>query len=406
VDFTISPRIRDLTSAVRRFLDEAVLPIERLVLERGFGAAGVEIEALRSRVREMGWLAPHMPKEWGGGGLSLLEFAPLSEVLGRSVIGHYAFNVQAPDAGNMELLLHHGSPEQRERWLRPLVAGDIRSCFGMTEPEFAGSNPVWLGTAARREDGHDGDNYVIDGHKWFTSGADGATFCVVMAVTNPDAPSLHARASQILVPTDMPGFEIVQNLPVMGERGEGWMSHAEVRLSGVRVPVANRVGGEGAGFALAQERLGPGRIHHCMRWLGICERAFDLMCERAATRELSPGRPLGSRQIVQEWIAESRAEIDAARLLVLRTAWRIDSQGAAAARDDISLIKFHTAAVLQRVLDRALQAHGALGLTEQTPLAFWWRHERGARIYDGADEVHKTSAAKRILERYGMRREA
>ncbi len=401
MDFSLSPRIRDLTAAARDFLDSDVLPVERTVLERGFGAAGVEIERLRATVREMGLLAPHMPKEWGGGGLSLLEFAPLSEVLGRSVIGHVVFNVQAPDAGNMELLLHYGSPEQRERWLRPLVAGDIRSCFGMTEPEFAGSNPVWLGTTARRE----GNEYIIDGHKWFTSGADGATFCVVMAVTNPDAPSPHARASQILVPVDLPGFEIVQNLPVMGERGEGWMSHAEVRLSGVRVLMENRIGEEGAGFALAQERLGPGRIHHCMRWLGICERAFDLLCERAATRDLSPGRPLGSRQIVQEWIAESRAEIDAARLLVLRTAWKIDSQGAAAAREDISLIKFHTAAVLQRVLDRAIQAHGALGLTELTPLAFWWRHERGARIYDGADEVHKTSAARRILTRYGMRKE-
>ena len=401
MDFSLSPRICDLTAAARDFLDSDVLPVERTVLERGFGAAGVEIERLRAKVREMGLLAPHMPREWGGGGLSLLELAPLSEVLGRSVIGHVVFNVQAPDAGNMELLLHHGSPEQRERWLRPLVAGDIRSCFGMTEPEFAGSNPVWMGTTARRE----GDEYVIDGHKWFTSGADGATFCVVMAVTNPDAPSPHARASQILVPTDMPGFEIVQNLPVMGERGEGWMSHAEVRLEGVRVPVSHRIGEEGAGFALAQERLGPGRIHHCMRWLGICERAFDLLCERAATRDLSPGRALGSRQIVQAWIAESRAEIDAARLLVLRTAWKIDSQGAAAARDDISLIKFHTAAVLQRVLDRAIQTHGALGLTELTPLAFWWRHERGARIYDGADEVHKTSAAKRILAGYGMRKE-
>ncbi len=401
MDFTISEEIRDLTALVRRFLDDEILPVERTVLERGFGAAQVEIERLRSKVREMGLLAPHMPKEWGGGGLSLLDFAPLSEVLGRSVIGHYVFNVQAPDAGNMELLLHHGSEEQRERWLRPLVAGDIRSCFGMTEPEFAGSNPVWLGTTARR----DGDDYVIDGHKWFASAADGAVFCIVMAVTNPEAPSPYARASQIVVPTDAPGFEIVQNLPVMGERGEGWMTHGELRLQGVRVPAANRIGAEGAGFALAQERLGPGRIHHCMRWLGICERAFDLMCGRAAARELAPGRPLGSRQIVQEWIAESRAEIDAARLLVLRTAWRIDREGAAAARDDVSLIKFHTAGVLQRVLDRAIQTHGALGLTELTPLAFWWRHERGARIYDGADEVHKTSVAKRILARYGMKRE-
>jgi acyl-CoA dehydrogenase len=400
MDFDLSPQIRDLAAVVRRFVDEEILAVERLVLERGFGAATHEIARLRSRLRGEGLLAPHMPKEWGGVGLSLLAFAPIGEALGRSVIGHYVFNAQAPDAGNMELLLHHGTPEQKERWLRPLVAGEIRSCFGMTEPEFAGSNPVRLGTTARR----DGDDYVIDGHKWFTSAADGAAFCIVMAVTDPDAARPHARASQILVPTDTPGFAIVQNLAVMGERGEGWMSHAEVRLDGARVPVANRIGVEGAGFALAQERLGPGRIHHCVRWLGICERAFDLMCERAAGRELAPGRPLGSRQIVQEWIAESRAEIDAARLLVLRTAWRIDREGAAAARDDVSLIKFHTAAVLQRVLDRAIQTHGALGLTEATPLAFWWRHERGSRIYDGADEVHKTAAARRILERFGMPR--
>jgi acyl-CoA dehydrogenase len=400
MDFAVSEPIRDLTAAIRRFVDEEILPVERTVLERGFGAAGPEIERLRTRLWGERFLALHMPKEWGGGGLSLLEFAPIGEALGRSVIGHYVFNVQAPDAGNMELLLHHGLVEQKERWLRPLVAGEIRSCFGMTEPEFAGSNPVRLGTTARR----DGDDYILDGHKWFTSAADGAAFCIVMAVTSPEAPKPHARASQILVPTDTPGFEIVQNLAVMGERGEGWMSHAEVRLDGARVPAANRIGPEGAGFALAQERLGPGRIHHCVRWIGICERAFDLMCERAASRELAPGKPLGLRQIVQEWIAESRAEIDAARLLVLRTAWRIDREGAAAVRDDVSLIKFHTAAVLQRVLDRAIQTHGALGLTEATPLAFWWRHERGARIYDGADEVHKTAAARRILERYGMKR--
>ena len=398
MDFTLPPPVRDLAATVRSFVDRHVLAVERLVLERGFGAAAANIEALRDQVRQMGLFSPHLPKEWEGGGLSLTELAPLSEEMGRSLIGHYVFNCQAPDAGNMELLLHFGSPDQRERWLRPLVRGEIRSCFGMTEPEFAGSNPVWLATSARRE----GDEYVIDGHKWFTSSAEGAAFCIVMAVTNPDAPKPHARASQILVPMDAPGFEIVRNIPVMGERGEGWLSHAEVRLTGVRVPVANRIGDEGAGFALAQERLGPGRIHHCMRWLGICERAFDLMCERAATRELSPGQVLGGRQIVQGWIAESRAEIDAARLLVLRAAWRIDREGAQAARDDISLIKFHTAGVLQRVLDRAIQTHGALGITDDTPLAFWWRHERGARIYDGADEVHKTSVARRILERYGM----
>ncbi|HSF38812.1 MAG TPA: acyl-CoA dehydrogenase family protein [Thermoanaerobaculia bacterium] len=400
MDFAIPDRVRTLAATVRRFLDEEILPVERIVLERGFGAASGELARLRSRVREMGLLAPHMPTAWGGGGMAFVDFAHVSEILGRSPLGHYVFNCQAPDAGNMELLLHHGTDEQRDQWLRPLVAGEIRSCFGMTEPELPGSNPVWLGSTARRE----GDSYLIDAHKWFASSADGAAFCVVMAVTNPDAPSAHARASQILVPTDTPGFSLVRNIPVMGEAGEGWMSHAEIRLEGVRVPVANRIGAEGAGFALAQERLGPGRIHHCMRWIGICERAFDLLCERAASRELSPGKPLGERQIVQAWIAESRAAIDAARLLVQKTAWRIDREGAAAARDDISLIKFHVAGVLQEVLDRAIQAHGALGLTDATPLAFWWGHERGARIYDGADEVHKTSVARRILERYGMER--
>jgi alkylation response protein AidB-like acyl-CoA dehydrogenase len=300
----------------------------------------------------------------------------------------------------MELLLHHGSPGQRERWLRPLVAGELRSCFALTEPDFPGSNPVWLGTAARR----DGDGWVLDGRKWFASSADGAAFAVVAAVTDPEAERPHARASLFLVPTDTPGFEVVQNLPVMGERGAGWMSHAEVRLSGVRVPADSLVGRRGAGFALAQERLGPGRIHHCMRWIGICERAFDLLCGRAATRRLAPGEALGERQLAQAWIAESRAEIDAARLLVLATAWRIDREGARAARDEVSLIKFHVAGVLQAVLDRAIQAHGALGLTDATPLAYWWRHERGARIYDGPDEVHKTAVARRILARYGLER--
>jgi alkylation response protein AidB-like acyl-CoA dehydrogenase len=269
----------------------------------------------------------------------------------------------------------------------------------MTEPGFAGSNPVWMGTAARRE----GDDYILDGRKWFTSSAEGSAFCVVMAMTDESALP-HKRASQILVPTDAPGFAIVRNLPVMGEAGEGWMSHAEVQLTGVRVPAANRIGAEGAGFALAQERLGPGRIHHCMRWLGICERAFDLMCSRAAEREISPGEPLGMREIVHAWIAECRAAVDSSRLLVLQTAWRIDREGAQAARDDVSMIKFHVAGVLQMVLDRAIQMHGALGLLDETPLAFWWRHERAARIYDGPDEVHKTSVARRILGRYGMER--
>ena len=401
MDFSVSQRVRDLVAAARELVDGEVVPLEKQVLAHGFSAAQEGLARVRDRVRAAGLFAPHLPTAWGGLGLPLADLAHLAEALGRSFLGHYAFNFQAPDAGNMELLLHHGSPEQQERWLRPLAVGEIRSCFGMTEPERAGSNPVWMGTTARRV----GDSYVIDGHKWFTSGADGAAFCIVMAVTDPSAPP-HARASQIVVPTDTPGFTLVRNLPVMGEAGEGWASHAEIRLTGVRVPVSHRIGGEGAGFALAQERLGPGRIHHAMRWIGICERAFDLMVERAASRELGPGDILGSRQIVQCWIAESRAAIDAARLLVLHAAWRIDRLGAAAARDDVSLIKFHVAAVLQEVLDRAIQTHGALGVTDDTPLAFWWRHERGARIYDGPDEVHKTAVAKRLLAVAGRAVEA
>ncbi|HEX3125743.1 MAG TPA: acyl-CoA dehydrogenase family protein [Thermoanaerobaculia bacterium] len=399
MDFSIPERVREITSSVRGFLDREVVPLEREVFAQGFGAVQENLERLRGQVREMGLFTPHLPEEWGGGGLSLLEFAHVGEVLGRSPLGHYVFNCQAPDAGNMELLLQHGSPEQQERWLRPLARGEIRSCFGMTEPDFAGSNPVWLGTTARRE----GDDYILDGRKWFTSSAEGSAFCVVMAVTDPAA-AAHARASMIVVPTDAYGFSLVRNLPVMGEAGDGWMSHAEVRLDSVRVRVSNRIGEEGEGFALAQERLGPGRIHHCMRWIGICERAFDLMCQRAADRELSPGEPLGTRQIVHAWIAECRAAIDAARLMVLRTAWRIDHEGARAARDDVSLIKFQVAGVLQEVLDRAIQVHGGYGLLDELPLAFWWRHERASRIYDGPDEVHKTSVARRILARYGMGR--
>jgi alkylation response protein AidB-like acyl-CoA dehydrogenase len=267
----------------------------------------------------------------------------------------------------------------------------------MTEPGRAGSNPVWLDARAVR----DGDDYVIDAHKWFTSAADGAAFAIVMVVTDPSAVP-HRRASQVIVPTDTPGYRLVRNIKVMGEAGAGYASHAEVRFDGCRVPVSNRIGGEGDGFSLAQERLGPGRIHHCMRWIGICERALDLTCRRAVGREVAPGVPLGSKQAVQHMIAESRAEIDAARLLILQCARDIDRDGASSAREAVSTIKFFTAGVLDRVLDRALQVHGALGMTDDTPLAYWYRHERGARIYDGADEVHKSAVARRILRRYGL----
>jgi alkylation response protein AidB-like acyl-CoA dehydrogenase len=222
-----------------------------------------------------------------------------------------------------------------------------------------------------------------------------------MAVTDPDAPP-YARASMIIVPTDAAGFVHVRKIPVMGEPGSGWASHSEISYEECRVPVSHLLGEEGAGFVIAQERLGPGRIHHCMRWIGICERAFELMCHRAATRELSPGKPLGTRQMVQQWVAESRAEIDAARLLIQHAAWKIDKESQYAARQEVSCIKFHVAGVLGRVLDRAIQAHGALGLTDDLPLASFWRHERAARIYDGPDEVHKASVARRILKEYGL----
>ncbi len=388
--------VRPLLRALDEFVREELMPLERPFLDHDFDTLLPALEAKRQLARSLGFWLPQISAAHGGMGLSLFEHGLVSEVLGRTILGHYALNCQAPDAGNMEILIEYGTPAQQERFLRPLLDGDIRSCFSMTEPENAGSNPTWLSTTATT----DGDDYIIDGHKWFTTGGDGAAFAIVMAVTDSAAPK-HQRASMIIVPTDTPGFQIVQNTSVMGERGQGWASHAEIRYDACRVPQSNRLGAEGMGFIIAQQRLGPGRIHHCMRWLGICQRAFDLMCRQAALREIAPGQPLAEMGQVQTWVAESRAEIDAARLLVLQTAQQIDRDGAHAARDSISLIKFHVAKVLQDVLDRAIQVHGAMGMTDETPLAFWYRHERAARIYDGPDEVHKRAVARRILGRYG-----
>jgi alkylation response protein AidB-like acyl-CoA dehydrogenase len=398
MDFSESDRVREVRALARDFVRRELHPLEPLVRAQGFAALLPRLQQVRQKARETGLFAAPLPPEWGGAGLPLGEFAHLSEELGRSPLGHWAFNVQAPDIGNMELLLEFGSAEQKERFLRPLARGEIRSCFTMTEPERAGSNPTWLETVAVRED----DAYVIRGHKWFATAADGAAFAICMAVTSPSAEP-HRRASMIIVPTDTPGFELVGNLAVMGHRGGDWASHGEVMYRGARVPAANLLGPEGAGFVLAQHRLGPGRIHHCMRWIGVCERAFDLMCAHAVTRELAPGDVLGNRQLVQEWVASSRAEIHAARLMVLHAAWKIEREGAPAAREEISLIKFTVARTLQRVLDRAIQALGALGMTDDTPLAWWWAHERGARIYDGADEVHIGHVAKAILKRYARK---
>jgi len=398
MDFSESPKVKAVRGIVRAFMEKEVYPLEPALRQQGFAALLSVLKETRERARQTGLWAAHVPEKFGGAGLSLLEFAHMSEELGKSPIGHYLFNVQAPDVGNMELLMAHGTPEQKEKYLLPLVHGEIRSCFTMTEPEFPGSNPVWLGTTARKESGE----WVLRGHKWFASSADGAAFAICMAVTDPDVADPYRRASMILVPTDTPGFTLLGNASVMGDRGGDWASHGEVSYQDARVPLANLLGAEGTGFALAQERLGPGRVHHCMRWIGVCERAFDILCRHVATRELAPGRPLGSKQLVQQAIAESRSEIHAARLMVLHAAWRIEKEGAEAAREEISLIKFTVARTMQRVLDRAIQGLGALGMTDNTPLAWWYAHERAARIYDGADEVHLEVVARRILRRYGM----
>lgn len=391
--------LADILKAVRDFVDAEVIPLEETAKSISYQELLPHLEEKRQKVKAMGFWTPQISEKWGGPGLSLADFGRISEELGRSPYGHFVFNCQAPDAGNMEILIDHGTPAQQAAFLEPLLAGDIRSCFSMTEPEHAGSNPIFMSTTAEK----DGDDYVINGHKWFTSSADGASFAIVMAITNPEAESPYQRASQIIVPTDTPGFHFIRNISVMGDEGEGYFSHAEIRYKNCRVPQTNVLGMEGAGFVIAQERLGPGRIHHCMRWIGICERAFDMMCSRAANRELAPGKPLATRQTIQNWIAECRAEIDAARLLVLETAQKIDDAGAYAARIDVSVIKFYVAGILQKVLDCAVQVHGALGITDDILLSMWFRHERAARIYDGPDEVHKSRVAREILKGYGVK---
>ncbi len=394
----LTDKLKDLLPKIKAFVETELYPLETTEnLAHNFSFVEPILQEKRALVKKAGLWGLHLPEEDGGLGLTLCEFGQISEVLASSPFGHFVFNTQAPDIGNTELMHKYAPKHLKDKYLKPLMDGEIRSCFSMTEPEFAGSNPTRMGTTAVK----DGDDYIINGHKWFTSSADGAAFAVVMAVTNPDA-APHKRASQILVPLDTEGFKFVRNIPIMGHAGDSWASHAEVLYENVRVPQANLIGIEGAGFLLAQERLGPGRIHHCMRFIGIAERSFDLMCKYAASREMAEGVMLGEMQFIQGFIAESRAEIDAARLLVLRTAKNIDEQGAATVRDEISMIKFFTANMMLRVIDRAIQTHGALGMTSDILLSYWYAHERAARIYDGADEVHKTALARGILKDYGL----
>ncbi|WP_422359035.1 acyl-CoA dehydrogenase family protein [Reichenbachiella sp.] len=396
-DLFSTPRVEKLVPKYTRFIEEEILPVEMKLLDISDKDTHENLLVhLRVKAKNSGLWAPHLPQDEGGLGLDLVEFAQVSEVMGTTPFGHYIFNCQAPDIGNMELLESYASTEIKSNFLKPLQEGKIRSCFSMTEPEHAGSNPKYLSTTAIKQDGH----YVINGHKWFTSSADGASFAIVMAVTNPKAESPYERASMIVVPTDNPGFELIRNIPIMGEEGAGYVSHAEIKYTNCKVPISNLIHKEGQGFMLAQQRLGPGRIHHCMRWIGIAERAFDMMCKRAVSRKISSQEVLSDKQTIQNWIAESRTEIDAARLMVLHAAAKIEKQGNKAARVEISSIKFYVANVLQQVLDRAIQVHGALGITDDLILSWWYRHERGARIYDGPDEVHKSVIARAILKDY------
>ena len=375
----------------RAFMDEHIYPNEAAI-EREDNDALALLAELRENARAAGLWAPHVPPEAGGTGLGFLYYACLNEEIGRSAYAQLVFGCQAPDAGNAEILHLFGTDEQKERFLRPLVAGEMRSFFAMTEPDVAGSDPTLLQTRAVR----DGDDWVIDGHKWFSSGADGAGFAVVFAISDPDAEP-HRRGTMILVPADAEGVDVVRPVPVMGHAGRGWNTHCEVRFTGVRVPVANTLGGEGEAFRLAQKRLGPGRIHHVMRWLGQMQRAFELMCRYANEREAFGG-PLAEKGTVQNWVADSAAEIQACRLLTMDTARKIDE--GSEARVEVALLKVYAANILVEVIDRAIQVHGARGLTDETPLARMAMNARAARIYDGPDEVHRMTAARRILKSF------
>jgi acyl-CoA dehydrogenase len=397
MDFEPSDRCKLIAEQLERFMDEQVYPNEALAAQQ-IEASGDPhhfpeiVEELQGKARALGLWNLFLPDTEYGAGLTNAEYAPLCEIMGRSEIAPRVFNCAAPDTGNMEILAEFGSEEQKRRWLRPLLDGEIRSCFSMTEPEVSGADPTALRCRARR----DGDAWVVDGHKWYTSGAWGAAFAIVMAVTDPKADP-HARASMIIVPTDTPGFELVRAVSVMGHAGGG--GHCEIRYDDCRVPADHLLGPENGGFAIAQARLGPGRIHHCMRCIGAAERAFELMCRYASDR-VAFGGPLAEKQFVQDWVAQSRIEIDQARLLTLQAAWKMDTYGKRAARQEISMIKVAVPNMTMRVLDRAIQCLGSLGMSDDTPIAAMWRNVRGLRIADGPDEVHKMVIARRELARF------
>jgi len=405
MDFNPSPEVAQLRERVLDFMNAEIYPQEREIMEAldeevGDGVPYPQnLAAVREKAKADGLWNLFMPDERFGPGLTNWEYGLLCEEMGRSpMAAPMAFNCSAPDTGNMEILAEHGTADQRERWLEPLLEGRIRSCFSMTEPEVSGSDPTLLQAKATL----DGDEWVVEGHKWFTSGAVGADLAIAMVVTDPDAHP-YGRASMICVPTDTPGFNLVRPISVMGH--DGGPGHCEIRYEECRVPKEFLLGERGAGFAIAQDRLGPGRIHHCMRAIGTAERAHEMMCRRANERSAFGG-PLGEKQFVQESIAASRMEIDQARLLTLYAAWKMDTEGKRAARQAISAIKIVAANMVMDVLDRAIQIHGSLGMTDDTPLAIMWRFSRMLRLADGPDEVHKMVLARRELNRWSKRAEA
>jgi len=396
-DFSTEPEFEAKLDWMRTFVREEIWPLETVFGELDQKGLDRLYAPLQQQVKERGLWAAHLDPELGGQGFGQLKLGLMHEVLGTSPFAPNAFGCQAPDSGNSEILALAGTPEQKDRFLHPLLAGDLKSAFSMTEPHTAGSDPTQLQTRAVR----DGEDYVITGRKWFSSNGSIADFLIVMAVTDPDARA-HQRATMFIVPSDTPGVNILRDVPTMEHPQEEFGKlggHAVILYEDVRVPAANRLGGEGEGFLISQQRLYPGRIHHCMRWLGVAGRAFDMLCERATYR-FSHGKVLGEHQTVQNWIADSAAEIQAARLMTLHAAWVMDTQGSAAARRDISLIKFYGARVLHDVIDRALQVHGALGYSTDLPLEAMYRYSRAWRLYDGPDEVHRQSVARQILHGY------
>ena len=407
MDFDPTPRVTQLRDRIRAFMDEHVYSNEadalqalddEITVDSGRVYPEILVE-IRERAKAEGLWNLFMPDDEHGAGLTNWEYGILCEEMGRSpAIAPMAFNCSAPDTGNSEILAEHGTDEQKQRWLAPLLDGEIRSCFSMTEPEVAGSDPRTLRARAEL----DGDEWVINGHKWFTSGAVGAALAIAMVITDPDAHP-YARASMILVPTDTPGFDLVRAVPVMGH--DGGPGHCEILYEDCRVPAANLLGPRQTGFVIAQDRLGPGRIHHCMRAIGTCERAIEMMCRRANEREAF-GEKLAEKQFVQDFIAKSRIETEQARLLTLMAAWKMDTYGKKEARREISMIKVVAANVVMDVLDRAIQVHGSLGMSDDTPLAGMWRFSRMLKVADGPDEVHKMVIARRELNRWAPEDEA